>query len=240
VRILAIVPAFQEEDAIAQVVVDLRKAQPALDVVVIDDCSRDATGSRAREAGARVLTLPVNLGIGGAVQTGFKYAVARGYDAVVQVDGDGQHDPAQLGRILQPLREHEAHVVIGSRFLDDTGYRASPPRRLGMWLFGAVVRAATGQRITDTTSGFRALDRQAFSFLARNYPVDFPDAETLVLLRRAGFDLLEVSVRMRPRTSGHSSTTPLRALYYPFKQLLSVGVVLMRKRPESQEVPWNR
>jgi glycosyltransferase involved in cell wall biosynthesis len=240
VRVLAIVPAFQEEDAIAQVVVELRKAQPALDVVVIDDCSRDATGSRAREAGARVLTLPVNLGIGGAVQTGFKYAVARGYDAVVQVDGDGQHDPAQLGRILQPLREHAAQVVIGSRFLDDTGYRASPVRRLGMRLFGAVVRAATGQRITDTTSGFRALDRQAFSFLARNYPVDFPDAETLVLLRRAGFELLEVSVRMRPRVSGRSSTTPLRALYYPFKQLLSIGVVLMRKPPESQEAPWNR
>jgi glycosyltransferase involved in cell wall biosynthesis len=231
--VLAIVPAFDEAASIAKVIEEIRAAQPEVDVVVIDDCSRDDTARLAREAGAAVISLPVNLGIGGAVQTGFKYAVAQGHDAAVQVDGDGQHDASQLDLVLAPLEAGTANVVIGSRFLADTGYRASPPRRAGMLLFGALVRAATGQRITDTTSGFRALDREAFAFLARNYPVDFPDAETLVLLRRAGFRLMEVSVRMRPRPAGRSTTTPIRALYYPFKQLVSVLAVLLRKRPEA-------
>ena len=235
-RVLAIVPAHDEAPAIADVVAELRAAKPELDIVVIDDCSSDDTGARARAAGAPVLRLPVNLGIGGAVQTGFKYAVIRDYDAVVQVDGDGQHDPAQLERILTPLRTGEADVVIGSRFLSGEGYRGPLARRVGMRLFSAVAARAMGRHITDTTSGFRALGRGAFSFLAQDYPVDFPDAETLVLLHRAGFRLLEVPVVMRPRASGHSTTTPLRSLYYPFKQLLSVLAVLLRKRPAARTV----
>jgi glycosyltransferase involved in cell wall biosynthesis len=165
------------------------------------------------------------------VQTGFKYAATRAFDAVVQVDGDGQHDPAELEKILAPIAAGEADVVIGSRFLEDTGYRAPFARRVGMILFSAVARRAMGQRITDTTSGFRALNRAAYMYLARNYPVDFPDAETLVLLHRAGFRIREVAVRMRPRLSGKSSTTTLKSIYYPFKQLLSILIVLLRDPP---------
>lgn len=230
-RVLVIIPAYKEATVIAGVIDEVRKTHPHAEVVVVDDCSPDDTGARARAAGAAVLSLAVNLGIGGAVQTGFKYAVTGDYDAVVQVDGDGQHDPAELDKILDPLWRGEADVVIGSRFLKQTGYRAPFARRVGMILFSAVAHRAMGQRVTDTTSGFRALNRRAFSFLAKNYPVDFPDAETLVLLKRAGFRLAEVSVNMRPRLSGKSSTTTLRSFYYPFKQLLSILVVLLRDPP---------
>ncbi len=230
-KTLVIIPAYREATVIGEVIRDVRRARPDVDIVVVDDASPDRTGHRAREAGAPVLTLPVNLGIGGAVQTGFKYAVAHGYEAAVQVDGDGQHDPAELETVLAPLIAGEADLVIGSRFLADTGYRAPLARRMGMILFSAVAHRAMNQRITDTTSGFRALNRRALLYLARNYPADFPDAETLVLLKRAGFRIREVSVRMRPRLSGKSSTTPLKSLYYPFKQLLSILVVVLREPP---------
>ncbi len=234
-RVLILIPAYREAPVIGRVIEDVRTTRPDVDIVVIDDASPDRTGAIAREAGVPVLTLPVNLGIGGAVQTGFKYAVAHGYDAVVQVDGDGQHDPQELATVLGPLRAGKADVVIGSRFLEDRGYKAPFTRRVGMVLFSTVARWAIGQRITDTTSGFRALNRRAVAFLAENYPVDFPDAETLVLLRRAGFTLAEVPVNMRARFSGKSSTTTLKSLYYPFKQMLSVLVVMLRKPPRPGE-----
>jgi glycosyltransferase involved in cell wall biosynthesis len=232
VKLLVIVPAYREAEVIADVVREVRVARPDAGLVVVDDCSPDDTGERARRAGARVIRLSVNLGIGGAVQTGFKYADRHGYDVAVQVDGDGQHDPAELPKILGPLAEGRSDVVIGWRFVEGTGYRAPLARRLGMWFFSAVAHRAVGQRISDTTSGFRALGREPLRFLARNYPVDFPDAESLVLLHRAGFRLLEVPVRMRPRRSGRSSTGTLRSVYYPFKQLLSILVVVLRKRPD--------
>jgi len=213
------------------VVWDIRRLAPGVDVVVVDDCSGDPTADWARAAGARVLPLPINLGIGGAVQTGFKFAEANDYDAVVQVDGDGQHDPAEIGLIVGPLARGEADVVIGSRFLRPTGYRAPVARRFGMVLFAFVARWAMRQRITDTTSGFRALNRDAYRYFARYYPTDFPDAESLVLLKRAGFRLTEVSVNMRQRQRGQSSTTTLRSLYYPFKMMLSVLVVMLREAP---------
>jgi hypothetical protein len=235
VKALVIIPAYGEAAVIDKVIEEVRRARPDLDVVVVDDCSPDATGMRARAAGAPVLSLPVNLGIGGAVQTGFKYAAARNYDALVQVDGDGQHDPAEIGRILGPLADGRADVVIGSRFLEKTGYRSPFTRRVGILLFSGIAHRVMGQRITDSTSGFRALNRRAFVYLARNYPVDFPDAETLVLLKRAGFRLIEVPVNMRPRLSGRSSTTTLKSFYYPFKQMLSILVVLMRQVPPPME-----
>jgi len=231
VKTLIIIPAYGEAPVIAEVVGDVLATRPDLDVVVVDDCSPDDTGARARAAGVPVLSLPVNLGIGGAVQTGFKYAVAQGYDAVVQLDGDGQHDPEELATVLEPLARDEADMVIGSRFVAATGYKAPFTRRVGMILFSAVAAAAMKQKVADTTSGFRALNREVFTYLAENYPVDFPDAETLVLVKRSGFRLLEVPVKMRPRKSGKSSTTTLRSLYYPFKQLLSVLIVLLRDPP---------
>lgn len=230
-RVLAIVPAYNEGETTAEVVRDIHRLAPGVDVVVVDDCSPDDTGEWARNAGARVLPLPVNLGIGGAVQTGFKYAEAHGYDVVVQVDGDGQHDPAEIGLIVGPIARGEADVVIGSRFLKKTAYKAPFARRAGMIVFATVARWAMKQHITDTTSGFRALNRDAYMFFARHYPTDFPDAESLVLLKRSGFALKEVSVQMRPRKRGHSSTTTLRSIYYPFKMTLSVFVVMMRQPP---------
>lgn len=230
-KVLAIVPAYNEGETTAEVVRDIQRLAPGVDIVVVDDCSPDDTGEWARNAGARVLPLPVNLGIGGAVQTGFKYAEAHGYDVVIQVDGDGQHDPAEIGLIVGPIARGEADVVIGSRFLKKTAYKAPFARRAGMIVFATVARWAMRQHITDTTSGFRALNRDAYMFFARHYPTDFPDAESLVLLKRSGFTLKEVSVQMRPRKRGHSSTTTLRSLYYPFKMTLSVFVVMMRQPP---------
>lgn len=230
-RVLAIVPAHNEGETTAEVVRDVRALAPGVDVVVVDDCSSDRTGDWARQAGARVLPLPINLGIGGAVQTGFKYAENHGYDAVVQVDGDGQHDPAEVGLIVGPVARGEADVVIGSRFLKRTAYKAPFTRRVGMILFASVARWAMRQKITDTTSGFRALNRDAYVYFARHYPTDFPDAESLVLLKRAGFRLTEVSVNMRPRKRGHSSTTTLRSIYYPFKMILAVFAVMLKPPP---------
>jgi len=230
-RVLAIVPAHNEGETTAEVVADIHRLAPGVDVVVVDDCSSDRTADYARRAGAMVLPLPVNLGIGGAVQTGFKFAEAHGYDAVVQVDGDGQHDPAEIGLITGPLSRGEADVMIGSRFLTKTAYKAPFARRAGMILFASVARWAMRQKITDTTSGFRALNRDAYTFFARHYPTDFPDAESLVLLKRSGFRLREVSVNMRPRKRGTSSTTTLRSIYYPFKMVLSVFVVMIRTPP---------
>jgi hypothetical protein len=231
-KVLAIVPAHNEGQTTAEVVSDIHRLAPGVDVVVVDDCSSDRTGEWARQAGAKVLPLPVNLGIGGAVQTGFKYAEAHDYGAVIQVDGDGQHDPAEIGLVVGPLARGEADVVIGSRFLEKTAYRAPFARRSGMVLFAAVARWAMRQKITDTTSGFRALNREAYCFFARHYPTDFPDAESLVLLKRSGFRLKEVPVNMRPRKRGHSSTTTWRSFYYPFKMVLSVFVVMLRQPPK--------
>jgi glycosyltransferase involved in cell wall biosynthesis len=235
-RVLAIVPAHNEGETTAEVVNDIHSLAPGVDVVVVDDCSNDRTGEYARRAGASVLPLPVNLGIGGAVQTGFKYAEAHNYDCVIQVDGDGQHDPAEIGLITGPLSRGEADVIIGSRFLKRTAYKAPFARRAGMILFASVARWAMRQHITDTTSGFRALNADAYRYFARHYPTDFPDAESLVLLKRAGFRLKEVSVNMRPRKRGHSSTTTLRSLYYPFKMILSVIVVMLREPPPRSSV----
>ncbi|NNF06456.1 MAG: glycosyltransferase family 2 protein [Candidatus Eisenbacteria bacterium] len=230
-KTLIIIPAYGEAPVIGEVIQEVMKARPDVDLVVIDDCSPDDTGAKALAAGARVIRLPVNLGIGGAVQTGFKYAVREGYDAVVQVDGDGQHDPHELAKVLDPLEKGEADMVIGSRFLEKTDYKAPFARRVGMILFSTVARLAMKQTVADTTSGFRSLNRPLFSYLAEHYPVDFPDAETLVLVRRAKFRIKEVSVDMRPRKSGKSSTTTLKSIYYPFKQLLSILVVMLRTPP---------
>lgn len=236
-KVLAIVPAHNEGETTAEVVRDVHRLAPGVNVVVVDDCSSDRTGDWARQAGARVLPLPVNLGIGGAVQTGFKYAENHGYDVVIQVDGDGQHDPAEIGLIVGPVARGEADVVIGSRFLKKTGYRTPFTRRVGMVLFASVARWAMRQKVTDTTSGFRALNREAYTYFARYYPTDFPDAESLVLLKRAGFRLSEVSVNMRPRKRGQSSTTTLRSLYYPFKMTLAVFVVMLKPPPPRPDGP---
>jgi glycosyltransferase involved in cell wall biosynthesis len=199
-------------------------------VLVVDDGSRDATAKLARERGVPVVSHAVNLGVGGALQTGFRWALRYGYDIGVQLDADGQHDPGHLDALLAPVLRGECDVSIGSRYVAHTGYRAPLARRLGIVLFSRVVQLAVGQRITDTTSGYRAYDRAVMEHCQDDFPKDFPDAPLLIELARRGFRLLEVPVEMRPREAGRSFYTLGRSLYYPYKNLLASLMVLL-KRP---------
>jgi glycosyltransferase involved in cell wall biosynthesis len=231
VRRLAIVPAFNEEDAIGRVVEEIRAYDPHLEVVVVDDGSHDRTAQVARAAGARVLRLPFNLGIGGAVQTGFRYAHENEFELAVRVDGDGQHDPAQLGAVIEPVLRGEADIVVGSRYLSPggDGYRSSVPRRVGIRILASVVSLLTGQRITDPTSGFQALNRKAIALFAADYPHDYPEVEALVLLLRHRLGLREVPIEMRPRAAGRSSIQTLSSGYYMVKVLLALLVGSFRR-----------
>ncbi len=229
-RVLAVVPAYNEEATVGRVVAGLR-AVGGLDVVVVNDGSGDDTAARARAAGATVLDLPVNLGIGGAVQCGFLYASRGGWDVAVQVDADGQHLPAEIAKLLAPLARGEADLVLGSRFVARTEYRAPWTRRLGILAFAGLVSGLTGQRLRDTTSGFRAASAPVVRYLAAHYPQDYPEVESLVLLRRAGFRILEVPCRFAERSGGRSSITAARSAYYVVKVTLAVLVGLFRRVP---------
>ncbi len=230
-RGVAIVPALNEEQAIARVIAEIREYDAQLEIVVVDDGSRDRTGEAARSAGARVLRLPFNLGIGGAVQTGFRYARENGFELAVRVDGDGQHDPAQLGAVVEPVLRGEADIAVGSRYLSPggDGYRSSAPRRLGIRILARVVSLLTRQRITDPTSGFQALNRKAITLFASDYPHDYPEVEALVLLLRHRLRLREVPITMRPRAAGRSSIQTLSSGYYMVKVLLALLVGSFRR-----------
>jgi hypothetical protein len=235
-RRIAIVPALNEEVALAGVIDELRAFDPGLDVVVVDDGSVDRTAAVAAARGARVLRLPFNLGIGGAVQTGFRYAFERDYDIAVRVDGDGQHDPSQLALVLAPVLLGEADIAVGSRFAGGPdGYRSSRPRRVGIRLLAWVVSRIAGQRVTDTTSGFQALNREGIALFARDYPHDYPEVEATVMVFRHRLRLREVPVSMRERGGGRSSITTLRSVYYMVKVLLAIFIGLFRRNAVPQE-----
>lgn len=235
-RIVAIVPAFNEAGAIGAVVDAIRAADAAYDVVVIDDGSGDATGEIARSHGAAVVTLPYNIGIGGSVQTGFMYALAHGYEAAVRLDGDGQHDPAELEKLLGPIRSGDADVVTGSRFVDGSGgYRPPLARRIGIVWFARVVSLLTRQRVTDTTSGFQALNREGIALFARDYPSDYPEVEATVLVFKNRLRLVEVPVAMRERETGQSSITFIRSIYYVAKVTLALLIAMVRKYAGPQD-----
>ena len=235
-RRVAIVPALNEELTVPRVIDELRAFDAGLVVVVVDDGSVDRTAEVAAAKGAVVLRLPFNLGIGGAVQTGFRFAFEHGFDIAVRVDGDGQHDPAQLARILAPVLRGEADIVVGSRFAaEEGGYRSSRPRRAGIRLLAWVVSRIAGQRVTDTTSGFQALNRRGIALFARDYPHDYPEVEATVMVIRHRLRLQEVPVSMRERGSGSSSITTLRSIYYMAKVLLALFVGLFRRNVVPQE-----
>jgi glycosyltransferase involved in cell wall biosynthesis len=230
-RRLAVVPARNEEAAVGRVVSELRAFDPQLDVVVIDDGSEDATGERAAAAGAAVVRLPFNLGIGGAVQTGFKYALEHGYETVIRLDGDGQHDPGQIPNLLAPLERGEADVVVGSRFAEGAGeYRAPFARRAGIRWFAHLVSLLTRQKLTDTTSGFQAVNAQAIRLFAADYPHDYPEVEAAVMVVRHRLRIMEVPATMRGRETGRSSITLLRSLYYAVKVTLALFIGMFRRR----------
>lgn len=231
-RIVAIVPAYNEAGAIGRVVDEIASSAPAPDVLVVDDASTDDTASIAEAHGATVLRLPFNVGIGGAVQAGFRYALQEGYDCAVRLDGDGQHDAAELPRLLGPIERGEADFVIGSRFADGTGsYRPPLGRRLGIRVFAALVSILGRQRVTDTTSGFVALDRAAIELFAEEYPHDYPEVEATLVALRSGLRLEQVQVQMRERESGASSITFVQSLYYIAKVTLALLVASLRRYP---------
>ena len=228
-RRVAIVPAHNEQGTVGRVVREIRAVDPELEVVVVDDGSVDRTAAEAAEAGARVIRLPFNLGIGGAVQTGFRYAFEHGYELAVRLDGDAQHDPGQLARLVAPVLAGEADIVVGSRFVAPSGYRPPLARRIGIVLFARVVSLLVRRRVTDTTSGFQALNRRAIALFAADYPHDYPEVEATLMVFKHKLTLAEVPVTMRERESGSSSITALRSVYYAVKVLLAVLVGALRR-----------
>ena len=229
VRRVAIIPARNEADCIAAVIDELRAVDPGYDIVVVDDASTDRTAPIAAQRGAHVVRLPFNLGIGGAVQTGFRYALEHGFELAVRLDGDGQHDPRELDRLLEPVLEGRADIAVGTRFAGTDGYRVPLLRRLGIRMFAGIVSLLVRQRVTDTTSGFQALNRRGITLFAADYPHDYPEVEATVMLFKHRLRLVEVPVRMRERTGGSSSITALRSVYYMIKVTLAIFVAIFRR-----------
>jgi glycosyltransferase involved in cell wall biosynthesis len=231
VRVLVIVPALNEERNLPGLLAAIAGCAPGYDVAVIDDASSDGTAAVAAVHGAIVLRSPINLGIGGAVQTGYLWARERGYDAAVQIDGDGQHDPSFLPSVMAPLERTEADLVVGSRFLTREGYQSTAVRRTGIRYLSWFLRLRCGARVTDPTSGFRAASRAAIELFARQYPSDYPEPESIGLTVRAGLRIAEVPVRMRERRHGRSSIGAWRTLYYLVKVSLALVLLPPRLRP---------
>ena len=227
---LLIIPAYNEELAIGDVIEDIKAHYPEADIVVVNDGSTDATEAVAKAHGAGVIDLPHNLGIGGAMQTGYKYAMDEGYDIAIQFDGDGQHRADQIERLVKPLLDGDADMVIGSRFLGAKGYESTFSRLIGIKILSGVVSILSGRKITDSTSGFRAANRRVMKFFSTHYPEDYPEPEAIVLLHKAGFRMAEVPVLMRERQSGSSSITAVRSAYYMLKVLLAIMIDMIKVR----------
>ncbi len=229
-RCLVIVPVYNERDSIGRLIRHLHRALPDFDVVVIDDGSTDDTASQV-PPGTAVVSLPFNLGIGGAMQTGYRYAALHGYDIAVQVDGDGQHRPSEVLRLVEKLKNDEADLVVGSRFLGAPTYRQTFVRKVGSAMLRGLIWSLTGLNITDCTSGFRAGNRKVIHAFAHWYPEDYPEPEVILLLHRAGFRIAELPVRMRQRKTGASSISLLAGLFYIIKVTTCLLLDVMRE-------PW--
>lgn len=234
-RILAVVPCYNEQDCITGVIADLNAVRDQhglpLDVLVVNDCSHDRSAEILRRLDCMHLNLPVNLGIGGAMQTGYKFARQHGYAFAVQVDGDGQHPAGQLAQVLQPALEGRADVVIGSRYLERKGFQSSVVRRLGISYFRHLNQLLTGQIVRDSTSGFRVFNRNALELASRYYPDEYPEPEAIILFGLQNLRILEVPVEMRERQGGVSSISALNSLYYMIKVTLGIFSAYLRYRP---------
>lgn len=235
-RILVIIPAFNEEKRIAPVIGGVREHLPQAEILIVDDGSRDKTRQKAEAEGVKVISHPYNLGYGAALQTGYKYALKEGYDAIVQMDGDGQHDPSFIPDLIAVIQKRETDIAIGSRFLkgaresDPSIYRAPLIRKLGMKLFRAMTSILIHQKVTDSTSGYQAMNRKVLEWVSGDqFPVDYPDADVIIMLHRAGFRIKEVPVRMFESQGKKTMHSGWKPLYYVFKMFLSIGVTLMRK-----------
>jgi hypothetical protein len=229
--ILVLIPAFDEEERVGDVIRGVRQSLPGVAVLVVDDGSTDRTASASRQAGAAVISHPFNLGVGTALQTGYKYAVQNGFEYVIQLDGDGQHPPSFLTDFIKKLNETEADFIIGSRFLKGRNHEVSFARWVGNTLFAKLVSALIHERLTDPTSGYRALKSTALQFCVGDaYGFDYPDADLLLTLHRSGFRMVEIPVEVVPRLGGVSQHGGLRPIYYVIKMLLSIFVILLRPK----------
>jgi len=227
---IAIIPAFNEEKNIEKVILSVKQWQPDFDIVVINDGSVDLTSKVARQTKqAVVIDLPANIGIGGAVQTGFIYSRRKNYDLTVQIDGDGQHDAAEIEKLIEPILTRKADMVIGSRFLSQSKYKGTIWRRLGIKIFTLLNLIFLREKITDSTSGFRAFNRRAIEILSQDYPDDFPEPEIIFFLKKKGLKVMEVPVSMNFRQAGRSSLTLFKSIYYMIKVTLAISVLMLRK-----------
>ncbi len=230
-KVLIVIPAFNEQNNILKVIRDIRESIPYSDILVINDCSNDNTSFAARQAeGVKVVDLPFNLGIGGAVQTGFKYAHTRGYDYMVQIDGDGQHIAKEVEKLYDAMLRSGSDMVIGSRFLDIQSFRTTWSRRLGIKVFYLLFRMMIQTKVTDSTSGFRMYNSKSIELLRKYYPDDYPEPDAIILLKKHGLRISEVGVEMREREHGASSITPIKSPYYMAKVILSIFFSYTRTR----------
>jgi glycosyltransferase involved in cell wall biosynthesis len=227
-------PAYNEADRIIATINNIRRHSDT-DIIVVNDGSTDETAKQAMDAGAKVIDLPFNLGYGAALQTGFKYALKKGYQCAVQMDADGQHDPSALQSLIEPVSRGEVDITLGSRFLGGGDYKAPFARRVGMILFSIIVRVITGKKVTDPTSGFQAMNKKVMEFYASDaYPVDYPDADVIIMLHRRGFSFKEVPVIMKRLPGKVSMHSGLKPFYYTFKMFLSIFVTLLRGKGEEK------
>jgi glycosyltransferase involved in cell wall biosynthesis len=236
---LVLIPAFNESGAIEGVVREVRQVVPEAFVLVVDDASKDDTVNRAILAHADVLRLPYHLGLGGCVQAGYRLAYELGYQYVIRVDGDGQHDPRYIPELLKVLRSTGCHMAIGSRFYQGNGEHTSVVRAIGIWVFRLVLRPILGQPVHDPTSGFVGVNREALQVFSQSFPLEYPEIEALVVLQRKRFRFQEVPCQMRPRKTGRSSITAVKSLYYIIHVLLGVFVNILKfeRRPKKDPAP---
>lgn len=221
-KVLVIIPAYNEEANIEKVVDNLIQNHPDYDYLIVNDCSTDSTEEILEKRGFNYISLPTNLGIGGAVQSGYLYAVENGYDITIQLDGDGQHDPAYIAQLIKPIADGEADIVIGSRFIEKMGFQSSALRRAGIRMIGGIIKLCCGVDVTDSTSGFRACGKNATEFYSLNYANDYPEPEAVVSAALAGFKIKERPVIMRERGGGASSINVVRSVYYMIKVSLAL------------------
>ena len=225
-KVLIIIPAYNEEENIERVVDNLIENYPQYDYLVVNDCSNDSTEQILKRKGYNYISLPVNLGIGGGVQSGYLYATQNDYDIAIQIDGDGQHDPAYIEKLIQPIIDGEADMTIGSRFIEKQGFQTSFMRRLGINIIKVVIKLCCGTKATDTTSGFRATNKELTAYFSREYAQDYPEPEAIVAASLNGFRVKDVAVKMKEREGGVSSINAKRSLYYMIK--VSLALIILR------------
>ena len=231
-KTLIVIPSYNEESSIAEVLEDIKKQAPQVPILVIDDGSADKTAQLAQWHGAKVISLPYNSGYGVALQTGYIYARKNDYSIVIQMDADGQHDPACIQDLLREVENSDVDVVIGSRFLGKNTYQTSLVRRIGMFIFGQLASLFCKSKVSDPTSGFQAVKGEAIAFVASDYyPPDYPDADFLIMLNRCGFKVREIPVKMHPSRADKSMHGGPQSIYYVLKMFLSIFVTLLRKKP---------